>query len=80
MKFTPFSHIWSSDLANAARAAWLKQPFPDKEGPQDLRFMEGLQRHLSDGSSIEIAHNLTVSKAWKPQGAICNLYKTTMCF
>eukprot|EP00434_Breviolum_minutum_P030704 symbB.v1.2.027153.t1/scaffold2767.1/size71155/2 len=25
------------------RAAWLKQPFPDKEGPQDLRFMEGLQ-------------------------------------
>ncbi|CAK9086447.1 unnamed protein product [Durusdinium trenchii] len=26
------------------RAAWLKQPFPDKEGPQDRHFLEALQR------------------------------------
>ncbi|CAJ1362613.1 unnamed protein product [Effrenium voratum] len=25
------------------RSAWLKQPFPDKEGPQDRRFMEALR-------------------------------------
>lgn len=37
-----FSHLFGS------RAAWLKQPFPDKEGPQDRHFLEALQRALAD--------------------------------
>jgi len=41
------------------RAAWLKQPFPDKEGPQDMRFMEALQ---SQGIPVALA-NSDVTKA-----------------
>eukprot|EP00435_Cladocopium_sp_Y103_P040856 s619_g11.t1 len=39
----PKADRWAHGFAHAyTRAAWLKQPFPDKEGPQDMRFMEAL--------------------------------------
>lgn len=56
----PKADRWAHGFAHAyTRAAWLKQPFPDKEGPQDMRFMEALQ---SQGIPVALA-NSDVTKA-----------------